>query len=47
MYYLINPYIGSILGPCETKEECEQQLILVECPEDWITVCAIEYDSRR
>ncbi len=42
MYYLLNPLSGSILGPCETQEECEQQLLLVEYPEEWIIVKRVQ-----
>lgn len=40
-FFLINVFQGSILGPCETKEECEQQYLLLENPKEWILVRTI------
>lgn len=42
MYYCINPLNGSILGPVETIEDAEQQLLLVEYPKEWIIVKIIK-----
>lgn len=41
-YFIINIQTGSILGPCHTIEEAEQQLILVEYPKEWIVVKSVD-----
>lgn len=42
MYYLINIFQGSILGPCDTIEECQQQYLLLENPKEWILVKSVK-----
>ena len=43
-YFVINIYLGSILGPVFCIEDAESQLKLVENPNEWIIVKEIKND---